>query len=119
VTGPDLAPAGRHGINPWLVERRAQLAGIVRSHLARYPGQWFSVYELARVIREQYLREPPLLRSRHGYGRTNVLASILRELRDAGEVESGPGRRPGTTLWRMPLKGSAANLAGTGVQQHA
>ncbi|HTJ68371.1 MAG TPA: hypothetical protein VL551_12635 [Actinospica sp.] len=92
----------RCGVNPWLTGRRQLLTAFVRDHLSLYSGIWFSAHDLARVIREQYLHEPPLTASRYGYGRTNVLASILRELRDAGEVESAPGIRKGTTVWRKP-----------------
>jgi hypothetical protein len=107
MSSPAQAEHRRVISNPWLAERRRLLTGIVREHLSRYPGDWFSVYELSRVVREQYLREPRPQSSRYGYGRTNVLASILRELRDAGEVEAGPGRRKDTTLWRI-----AATAAG-------
>ena len=50
---PTMEAARARGVNPWLTERRQLLTGLVREHLSRYPGDWFSAYELARVIREQ------------------------------------------------------------------
>src|SRR5271167_324081 len=67
-------------------------------HLTRHPRTWFSEHELARVIREQYACEPPLV-GRH-QGRTSVIHEVLCYLENRGEAvmrtshagESGSGR---------------------------
>lgn len=99
ATGPARPYRGAGG--PRRAVRRELLTRLVITHLSAYPQSWFSAYELARVIRQSYLKEPPLPRSRYGYGRANVLAAILRDLRDGGRVDCRQGCRAGTTVWRI------------------
>lgn len=70
---------------------RDALRVYVWQHLGKYPGHWFTAVELARVIREQYICDPrPPGVGPNRYGRSNVLASVLAELRDTGDVTSRP-----------------------------
>ena len=53
-------------------------------HLNKFPATWFSEYELARVIREQYACDPMTLCPR--YGRVQSLHRALVYLEGRGEA---------------------------------
>lgn len=97
-------PNGPHRGGPDPVKRalRDALGVYVWQHLSRYPRQWFSAVELARVISEQYIGGPrPPGQGIYHYGRSNVIMKILREMQDRGEVQSRPNpARRNATLWK-------------------
>lgn len=81
--------------DPAAAARRDALRVWAWLHLRAHPGTWFTTYELARVIREQYACEPRTasMAAANGaerHGRSNVLAAILPELRARGDAVSRP-----------------------------
>lgn len=67
-------------------------------HMAKYPESWLSVVDLARVIHERYIVADQPWRMH----RAQVVASLLLELQEDGEVVSKPHpARKGATVWRL------------------
>lgn len=72
------------GILPQRLAARDALNVWAWQHLNKFPCTWFSERELARVIREQYACEPPLVSGQAG--RNDVIHDVLCYLQDRGEA---------------------------------
>lgn len=97
----------RGGPDPVKIALRGALGVYVWQHMRKYPTTWFSAVELARVIRLQYIGDPkPPSVSDHRWGRSNVVASILAGMLDAGEIEcrprpAGPAKNAREWKWKQ------------------
>jgi hypothetical protein len=88
------------------IARRDALRVWAWLHMRAHPETWFTTYELARVIRDHYACEPrtasmAAASGTERSGRSNVLAAILPELRDRGDIVSRPhDTRRNSVVWR-------------------